>query len=457
MEKDWAELFGDDNLYENIEWVEQEDDPLGGDYPELQRVLEELDRDLPPPRREEALPGTPPPAQEDDDEAARPRRQEEEIRRLLELPGEEEDEEAVDLPPKRPLHLPTPFVKVRRPKKRKKRDAEEGPRIVREMRMDQPPQQRQEQEVVMPSVSNIVIHVDLGFGGKLSKDEMRSVAENLEYHDAIVTYEPSKHAAVRVKKGSIENAPSSAVMLFPQGKLVVTGNSSKKAILEIIKIIKRRLSEHDIETKEVTNADISVNNIVANVQLPYTVRLTRMNNGLIDAGNLDVRYEPELQNYLKLDIRDGDEKLGTCTIFTSGKVNFLGFKTKQDIEKAFRIVLDLTNPYKGVAVDPTQQKKKKRRKKKKIGKGKRTPSPEEARPRGRKTPPEEARPRDRKGAQLRHSLGGGKMEEHAKYRRARYGEKKRRKSLEDRKKKMRRVERQVKKILSELNGGSRRR
>jgi hypothetical protein len=51
---------------------------------------------------------------------------------------------------------------------------------------------------------------------------------------------------------------------------------------------------------------------------------------------LEVFYEPELLNYAKVDIKDHTgRRIGSVCIFTSGKANFMGFKSIADVNAAF--------------------------------------------------------------------------------------------------------------------------
>jgi TATA-box binding protein (TBP) (component of TFIID and TFIIIB) len=51
---------------------------------------------------------------------------------------------------------------------------------------------------------------------------------------------------------------------------------------------------------------------------------------------LDVWFEPELQNYAKVDFKDhAGRRIGSACIFASGKANFMGFKSVDDVNAAF--------------------------------------------------------------------------------------------------------------------------
>jgi len=175
-----------------------------------------------------------------------------------------------------------------------------------------------------PKLQNIVSTVNLKC--KLDLREIALKARNAEYN-------PKRFAAVimRIRE------PKTTALIFASGKMVCTGarseEDSKKAARQYAKIIHKL--NFDVKFTEFT-----IQNIVGSCDVKFPIRL----EGLAASDNSKFcSYEPEM--FPGLIYRMHAPKI-VLLIFVSGKIVLTGAKNRNDIFKAYEIILPILNCYK---------------------------------------------------------------------------------------------------------------
>lgn len=178
--------------------------------------------------------------------------------------------------------------------------------------------------IVPPKIRNVVVTVDVGM--ELSLD--RICINNVNAH-----YDPKRFAAVILRRTS----PDVTALVFRSGKIVCTGADTvydaKQRMRAFIHAIAR--TEKGISTTEL---NIPVENIVASSGVPYKINLDLIVEESIHMEDSELSwrtlYNPELFPGLTHNITIDENKNIKIIVFSSGKVNIVGCKTKQQLEKS---------------------------------------------------------------------------------------------------------------------------
>jgi len=176
----------------------------------------------------------------------------------------------------------------------------------------------------IPKLQNIVSTVNLKC--KLDLRDIALKARNAEYN-------PKRFAAVimRIRE------PKTTALIFASGKMVCTGarseEDSKKAARQYAKIIARL--GYNVRFTEFT-----IQNIVGSCDVKFPIRL----EGLAASDNSKFcSYEPEM--FPGLIYRMHCPKI-VLLVFVSGKIVLTGAKNREDIYKAYNIILPILRCYK---------------------------------------------------------------------------------------------------------------
>ena len=124
--------------------------------------------------------------------------------------------------------------------------------------------------------------------------------------------------------------PKFTVIIFNTGRMRSMGTKSINSGKEAIRIVIKKLLEHDLIIGKSNIKKVNVENIVGSGYLGFKVDLYEA--GIILEGSL---YEPE--QFPGLICKMGNEK-GTIILFKSGKINIMGLKTPKEICQVFNKV-----------------------------------------------------------------------------------------------------------------------
>ena len=135
-------------------------------------------------------------------------------------------------------------------------------------------------------------------------------------------YNPDEFDGVTMK---LKN-PDTAVLVFPNGKIVCTGAKTIDDANKAIKVTMKKIKDAGITTRKQPKADIQ--NIVASINLRKEMDLSSISKGLLLQ---HVEYQPDQFPGLIYKI---EEYGATLLLFSSGKLVCTGTKKLEDVTGA---------------------------------------------------------------------------------------------------------------------------
>ena len=198
-------------------------------------------------------------------------------------------------------------------------------------------------------IVNVVSMVDLGC--QLNLSDIAKSCKNSEYN-------PVRLNAVimRIKE------PKSVALIFNSGKMVCAGAKneadSKTAARKFAKTVKKLVNE-------VIFKNFRIINMVATCDFKFRVHLTKLNSEIsyklrktLNSKELEkkISYEPQIFPGL---IYHMDKPKLAVLVFSSGKVNFVGIKKKDDAFEALKNIQPFIQKYKIVIKNKNEEAKEK--------------------------------------------------------------------------------------------------
>ena len=198
-------------------------------------------------------------------------------------------------------------------------------------------------------IVNVVSMVDLGC--QLNLSDIAKSCKNSEYN-------PVRLNAVimRIKE------PKSVALIFNSGKMVCAGakneEDSKTAAKKFAKTVKKLVNE-------VIFKNFRIINMVATCDFKFRVHLTKLNSEIsyklrktLNSKELEkkISYEPQIFPGL---IYHMDKPKLAVLVFSSGKVNFVGIKKKDDAFEALKNIQPIIQKYKIVIKNKNEEAKEK--------------------------------------------------------------------------------------------------
>ena len=198
-------------------------------------------------------------------------------------------------------------------------------------------------------IVNVVSMVDLGC--QLNLSDIAKSCKNSEYN-------PVRLNAVimRIKE------PKSVALIFNSGKMVCAGAKneadSKTAARKFAKTVKKLVNQ-------VIFKNFRIINMVATCDFKFRVHLTKLNSEIsyklrktLNSKELEkkISYEPQIFPGL---IYHMDKPKLAVLVFSSGKVNFVGIKKKDDAFEALKNIQPIIQKYKIVIKNKNEEAKEK--------------------------------------------------------------------------------------------------
>lgn len=198
-------------------------------------------------------------------------------------------------------------------------------------------------------IVNVVSMVDLGC--QLNLSDIAKSCKNSEYN-------PVRLNAVimRIKE------PKSVALIFNSGKMVCAGAKneadSKTAARKFAKTVKKLVNE-------VIFKNFRIINMVATCDFKFRVHLTKLNSEIsyklrktLNSKELEkkISYEPQIFPGL---IYHMDKPKLAVLVFSSGKVNFVGIKERDDAFEALKNIQPIIQKYKIVIKNKNDEAKEK--------------------------------------------------------------------------------------------------
>ena len=198
-------------------------------------------------------------------------------------------------------------------------------------------------------IVNVVSMVDLGC--QLNLSDIAKSCKNSEYN-------PVRLNAVimRIKE------PKSVALIFNSGKMVCAGakneEDSKTAAKKFAKTVKKLVNQ-------VIFKNFRIINMVATCDFKFRIHLTKLNSEIsyklrktLNSKELEkkISYEPQIFPGL---IYHMDKPKLAVLIFSSGKVNFVGIKERDDAFEALKNIQPIIQKYKIVIKNKNEEAKEK--------------------------------------------------------------------------------------------------
>ena len=198
-------------------------------------------------------------------------------------------------------------------------------------------------------IVNVVSMVDLGC--QLNLSDIAKSCKNSEYN-------PVRLNAVimRIKE------PKSVALIFNSGKMVCAGakneEDSKTAAKKFAKTVKKLVNQ-------VIFKNFRIINMVATCDFKFRIHLTKLNSEIsyklrktLNSKELEkkISYEPQIFPGL---IYHMDKPKLAVLVFSSGKVNFVGIKKKDDAFEALKNIQPIIQKYKIVIKNKNEEAKEK--------------------------------------------------------------------------------------------------
>ena len=198
-------------------------------------------------------------------------------------------------------------------------------------------------------IVNVVSMVDLGC--QLNLSDIAKSCKNSEYN-------PVRLNAVimRIKE------PKSVALIFNSGKMVCAGAKneadSKTAARKFAKTVKKLVNE-------VIFKNFRIINMVATCDFKFRIHLTKLNSEIsyklrktLNSKELEKKISYEPQIFPGLIYHMNKPKLAVL-VFSSGKVNFVGIKKKDDAFEALKNIQPIIQKYKIVIKNKNEEAKEK--------------------------------------------------------------------------------------------------
>ena len=198
-------------------------------------------------------------------------------------------------------------------------------------------------------IVNVVSMVDLGC--QLNLSDIAKSCKNSEYNPARLNA-----VIMRIKE------PKSVALIFNSGKMVCAGAKneadSKTAARKFAKTVKKLVNE-------VIFKNFRIINMVATCDFKFRVHLTKLNSEIsyklrktLNSKELEkkISYEPQIFPGL---IYHMDKPKLAVLVFSSGKVNFVGIKKKDDAFEALKNIQPFIQKYKIVIKNKNEEAKEK--------------------------------------------------------------------------------------------------
>ena len=198
-------------------------------------------------------------------------------------------------------------------------------------------------------IVNVVSMVDLGC--QLNLSDIAKSCKNSEYN-------PVRLNAVimRIKE------PKSVALIFNSGKMVCAGakneEDSKTAAKKFAKTVKKLVNQ-------VIFKNFRIINMVATCDFKFKIHLTKLNSEIsyklrktLNSKELEkkISYEPQIFPGL---IYHMDKPKLAVLVFSSGKVNFVGIKERDDAFEALKNIQPIIQKYKIVIKNKNEEAKEK--------------------------------------------------------------------------------------------------
>ena len=198
-------------------------------------------------------------------------------------------------------------------------------------------------------IVNVVSMVDLGC--QLNLSDIAKSCKNSEYN-------PVRLNAVimRIKE------PKSVALIFNSGKMVCAGakneEDSKTAAKKFAKTVKKLVNQ-------VIFKNFRIINMVATCDFKFRIHLTKLNSEIsyklrktLNSKELEKKISYEPQIFPGLIYHMNKPKLAVL-VFSSGKVNFVGIKKKDDAFEALKNIQPIIQKYKIVIKNKNEEAKEK--------------------------------------------------------------------------------------------------
>ena len=198
-------------------------------------------------------------------------------------------------------------------------------------------------------IVNVVSMVDLGC--QLNLSDIAKSCKNSEYNPARLNA-----VIMRIKE------PKSVALIFNSGKMVCAGAKneadSKTAARKFAKTVKKLVNQ-------VIFKNFRIINMVATCDFKFRVHLTKLNSEIsyklrktLNSKELEkkISYEPQIFPGL---IYHMDKPKLAVLVFSSGKVNFVGIKERDDAFEALKNIQPFIQKYKIVIKNKNEEAKEK--------------------------------------------------------------------------------------------------
>lgn len=198
-------------------------------------------------------------------------------------------------------------------------------------------------------LSKIPIHYDSDSGKKTeyrqrnsvyslnvkSRLDLKHIAENVKG----ATYNPQKFPAVTIRICD----PKATALIFSSGKINICGSKSahnaRLAAEKFIKIISDLGFDISFE-----NSDLEASNMVFTYDLKKGVRLREFASRFPKESTFETEIFPGLIFRMEEDEKYDQPKM-CFTLFSNGKFNMTGAKSKADMEKGLKIFKEMVKPF----------------------------------------------------------------------------------------------------------------
>lgn len=177
----------------------------------------------------------------------------------------------------------------------------------------------------IPKINNVVSVIDCDVKLDLPKLFYRFPMSKSKFHIG------------KMKTLSLKiNDPKTTLLFFASGKIVCTGATSEEQSYKAATFIIDKLRDYGYGA---WIKEFRVQNIVANVDVQFHIQL----GPLFNDHNTICSYEPEL--FPGLVYRMKEPKV-SIIVFTTGKVNIIGSKNKEELDEAFNKIYSILSKYK---------------------------------------------------------------------------------------------------------------
>ncbi|KAK2962695.1 putative TATA-box-binding protein [Blattamonas nauphoetae] len=168
---------------------------------------------------------------------------------------------------------------------------------------------------IVPEITNIVTSATCNI-----ELDLKFLAEKIG--NAI--YNPRKFPAMNIKLKD----PKSTVLMFKNGRIVITGARSVEDTRQALKKVKRMMKSLNIDARI---TDITYHNFLARAQCQFQINLTQFQQQNAKMSH----YEPEMFAGLIYTIAAQQVKI---IAFKSGKISIVGAKSVEAVTTAFETV-----------------------------------------------------------------------------------------------------------------------